>query len=140
VVEVGKQRAGGGAEREMASVGVEAVGAAEGGILGLIATMPIETVQKTQVVMQSRGAAEGGEGRVGEGARTIVERLVRHGGVGALYRGFPVLSTMVASEKFLYYLVCMHAYAASMPARRSLSPRATAMRRAGVHVREEEIA
>ena len=31
------------------NVAVEAVGAAQGGILGLIVTMPIETVQKTQV-------------------------------------------------------------------------------------------
>ena len=31
------------------NVWVEAVGAAQGGILGLIVTMPIETVQKTQV-------------------------------------------------------------------------------------------
>jgi len=33
----------------MADVVVEAVGAAQGGLLGLAVTMPVETVQKTQV-------------------------------------------------------------------------------------------
>ncbi len=82
----------------MASVSVEAVGAAQGGLLGLVASMPIETVQKNQVVMTLE--------RQGASVRQIVERLVKNGGVCALYRGFPVLATMVASEKFLYYLVC----------------------------------
>ena len=77
---------------------VEAIGAAQGGVLGLIATMPIETVQKTQVVLQSQDERQ-------DGAREILERLMRNGGITALYRGFPVLCTMVASEKFLYYLV-----------------------------------
>ena len=82
----------------MQDIGIEALGAAQGGLLGLAVTMPIETVQKTQVALQ-------GKGEKGALATEILARLVKSGGMGALYRGFPVLSSMVASEKFLYYLV-----------------------------------
>lgn len=66
---------------------VEAVGAAQGGLIGLAVTMPVETVQKTQVALQSRGEPGGG-------AREIVARLVRarrrgivQGGARALLHG-----------------------------------------------------
>ena len=60
-----------------------------------------------------------GKGETGALATEIVERLVRSGGLGALYRGFPVLSSMVASEKFLYYYV--YTYGKKKGATRSLA-------------------
>eukprot|EP00285_Hemiselmis_virescens_P011182 CAMPEP_0173404828 /NCGR_PEP_ID=MMETSP1356-20130122/60363_1 /TAXON_ID=77927 ORGANISM="Hemiselmis virescens, Strain PCC157" /NCGR_SAMPLE_ID=MMETSP1356 /ASSEMBLY_ACC=CAM_ASM_000847 /LENGTH=195 /DNA_ID=CAMNT_0014365559 /DNA_START=68 /DNA_END=652 /DNA_ORIENTATION=- len=71
---------------------VEALGAAQGGVLAQICTMPIETVQKTQVATK-------------ETARTIAERIMRKSGPLGFYRGFSVLGSMVAAEKFIYYLV-----------------------------------
>ena len=80
---------------------VEALAAAQGGLIALAATMPIETIQKTQVALQSNGCQNQGAAS----ARAVAERLLRDKGFVAFYRGAGVLSAMVASEKFGYYLV-----------------------------------
>ena len=77
---------------------VEAICAAEGGLLALYCTMPIETVQKTQISEKTKG-------REGTTFAEISEKISKESGVLGFYRGIGVLSCMVASEKFIYYLL-----------------------------------
>ncbi len=77
---------------------VEALGAAEGGLIALYCTMPIETVQKTQIAEKSKGHDKHSFGE-------IAAKIRSESGVLGFYRGIGVLSSMVASEKFIYYLL-----------------------------------
>jgi hypothetical protein len=77
---------------------VEAVGAAEGGLIALYCTMPIETVQKTQIAEKSKGHDKHSFG-------DIAAKIRSESGVLGFYRGIGVLSSMVASEKFIYYML-----------------------------------
>ncbi len=77
---------------------VEAIGAAEGGLIALYCTMPIETVQKTQIAEKSKGHDKHSFG-------DVAAKISSESGVLGFYRGIGVLSSMVASEKFIYYLV-----------------------------------
>ena len=77
---------------------VEAIGAAEGGLLALYCTMPIETVQKTQIAEKTKGREKTSFGE-------IAAKITHESGILGFYRGIGVLSCMVASEKFIYYLL-----------------------------------
>lgn len=79
------------------SVMAEAIGAAQGGLLGLLFTMPIETVQKRQVAQKNRGDDST--------SLQIAAKIWEDAGLLGFYRGCGVLGTMVANEKFIYYLL-----------------------------------
>lgn len=73
---------------------IEAISGTQGGVIALWCTLPIETVQKTQTMQ-----------KVPLPALVTARQLLKERGMAALWAGGPVLSCMVAVEKFLYFLI-----------------------------------
>ena len=73
---------------------IEAISGTQGGVIALWCTLPIETVQKTQTMQ-----------KVPLPALVTARQVLKERGMAALWAGGPVLSCMVAVEKFLYFLM-----------------------------------